>query len=519
MRRVYQFGLRPPTENANLVREQLRHAHAYRNDLVAIERGRRWAIRALDDTDAVREAVSLVKVSTKTSRKQAIAGLRVARNAAREVAKPELDLIAEREHDILLSARAHTKAFWGQYLDIEAAHRQSRSAPLYGTDAITPSDPRFVRWRGEGQIGIQLQGGASTAKMLTGTDTRCRLIMRDGPYGMLWIRVGSEGRAPIWAQFPIKVHRKVPDTASWKWVRVSLRKEGTREYWTCEITVDDSATPARMLDKELKGAIAVEWAWDPLDGDQVRVANWADDAGNRGEIVLPAKIVKGIKKPDGIRAVRDLLLNDLRPKLARSIQESADKKPRWLIEAGNVLHLWKSPERFYALVDRWRRERCDACRPAYEMLDAWWIRDTHLYDYEAGARREAHRERREMYRVLAAQWSRKYKTVLLSDQDLSREARFGDESSWRFLAGCYELRGALRNAFGDDAVDAKWRDKVGEDDEREWCERTRDAWKVDAEDSRFVRKKESTGNAWAARKAKAAEKRGVGSVADGQLEA
>ena len=46
-RRVYQFGLLPPTDGADQVRAQLRAAHEYRNDLVAIERGRRTALRAV----------------------------------------------------------------------------------------------------------------------------------------------------------------------------------------------------------------------------------------------------------------------------------------------------------------------------------------------------------------------------------------------------------------------------------------------------------------------------------------
>src|SRR5271167_4725493 len=45
---VYRFGLLPPTENAAVVRRQMRLAHDYRNLLVEIERGKRAALRALD---------------------------------------------------------------------------------------------------------------------------------------------------------------------------------------------------------------------------------------------------------------------------------------------------------------------------------------------------------------------------------------------------------------------------------------------------------------------------------------
>src|SRR5579863_7173261 len=140
MRRVYQYGLRAPTpETARIVAEQLRAAHDYANDLTAIERGRRWALRQVDDTPEVREAIELVKAATKSDRKAAVVKLRDARRAAREAAPEELERIADLEHSILIDARKLTRCYWGSYLDVEAAHRQSRQAPLYGDDAIEPS--------------------------------------------------------------------------------------------------------------------------------------------------------------------------------------------------------------------------------------------------------------------------------------------------------------------------------------------------------------------------------------------
>jgi hypothetical protein len=510
MRRVYQFGCLPPSDGADLVRDQLRHAQAYRNDLVAIERGRRHALRLVDDTPDVRDAIESVKAATKSTRKSAVAVLRLARKVAREAAVEELARIQVLEETIRRDARALTPTFWGTYIDVEASHMQSRSAPLYGDDAITPSDPRFARWRGEGQLGIQLQGGLPTHDALAGADTRVRLVLgppqqRGRRYGTLWLRVGSNGRDPVWAQWPVKCHRAVPDAAIWKWVRVSLRREGFREQWTVEITVDDPSPHPHELDRELAGAIAVEWEWSLVDGHGIRVARWADHRGQTGEVMLPQSIVSGIRKPDGIRAVRDLVLNDLRPKLARSLRECHEPLPRWLSDAAATMHLWKSPDRFHGLAMRWRREKCDVARAAYEMLDAWQMgTEGHLYEYESGARREALRERREFYRLLAAKWSREYKAALLSDQDLSREARFGEESDVRTTAGVYELRGALRNAFGEaDTVESQWRDEPGEEEDRLWCERTRDAWIAGGArgDGRFAERKEKTANAWAKRKA------------------
>jgi len=527
MRRVYKFGLRPPTEGADLVLDQLRAAHNYQNDLIAIERGRRWALRQIDDTPEVRDAVEAVRVATKADRKAAVGALRLARKAARDAAPEELARIAELDASIRKDARAITPCYWGSYLDVEARHQQTRQAPLYGEDVVTPSDPHFRSWHScdpkarprlpttpEGQLGVQLQKGITTAQAYACEDTRVRLRRggaKDGNlrYGFLSIRVGSEGRDPVWAMWPVKISREIPDSAVWKWVRVSVRHEGRHEHWSCEITVDDPATPSRELDTDLTGTLAVEWEWTPTEDGAMRVARWADDRGGKGEVILPERIVSGIRKPDGIRAVRDKLSNEAREKLQLEIRE-AKNAPEWLLQEAATMHLWRSPQRLYRLLHRWDREWSKGAPDIRTKVLEWAKRDAHLWDYEAGARGQALRRRRDFYRCLAADWARRYKRVLLSDQDLSREARFGPDSDRRFTASVAKLRQCLRNAFGADWTDAKWRDGASPEDGRAWCERTRDAWTSGGArgDSRFAERKEITTNAWAERKRKSAEKKG-----------
>lgn len=528
--RVYRFGCLVPTEGLALVRQQLRAAHDYANELTAIERGRRAALRVIYETPEIAEASERVRQATRSTRKAMIAQLCELRRIVRDNAADEIARIGELEKSILKDARAATPCFWGSYLDVEAAHRQSRSAPLYGDDAITPSDPRFVPWRGDGlmsgQVGIQLQGGLSTADALQGADTRVRLILEPDRrkrtpeqanarrarrrYGTLWLRVGSDGRDPIWTKVPILVDRPVPHSATWKWVRLSVRMQGLRERWTCEITVDDAAPAPRALDTQLSGVLFVEWSWDALDDDAIRVATWCDDRGGTGEVVLPASIARGIRKPDGIRAVRDVTANEFRSRFARALRECGEALPPWLARARDTVHLWKSLNRLHELAMRWRAEQCDLARAAYEMLDTWQARDWHLYEYEVNARAEAIGERLDWYRCLARRWAQSYRSVLLSNQNLSREAQFGDESDVRFTAAVYSLRNAVRNAFADDAWDGRWKDGPrSENDERSWCERARDAWMAGGarKDTIVVPRKEKTTNAWAKRKARATEKR------------
>lgn len=548
--RVYQFGCKPPVSGADVVREQIRAAHDYRNDLVAVERGRRHALRVLLDTPEVHEAEALVKAATKTDRKirlRELSRLRKETLASRrcdgghwevpvewiETAgrrrqlrydhSPlyESDRIALLDKSIRGDARELTASFWGSYLTIEASSDQVRKMPLYDQDGLTPSDPKFQRAREtrigsnvyEGQIGIQIQGGLLTRDVLAGTDTRVRLApdrfadrkQTGHPWRVLWLRVGSEGRAPVWAQFPVRLHRQIPDAARWKWARVSCRAEGTHAIWTCEITVDDPAPPARSLDRALSGTVAVEVEWVTSGNQAIRVASWRDDAGSAGAVELSARDVAAIKKSSDLRAVRDLVRNDVAPRIARALRETPGIPP-WLAAEGATMHLWVSLSRFHRLYHRWTTEAPDVAPKVLVMLREFVLRDRHLWQYADGARGQALRRRREQYRVLAAEWGRRYRSVILDDRDLSREARWGEESDLRFLAGPSELRSALRLVFGADVSEHPWtpRARLSETEEREWCERALDAKKAEGAraDENAGGFQHVHGGAWARRQAK-----------------
>jgi hypothetical protein len=494
------------------------HAHRYKNDLVEVERGRRAAIREIQDADpAVAQATALLRAATSATRQSAVRALAKARNEA--FTAEERARVRELDREIRLSLRAATKAYWGTYLIVEAAADASRQEPLYDRDMVTPIAPRFRRWTGEGSIGVQLQNNKLTCgQLLAARDTQARLVLRpprddrdrvQQRYGDLWLRVGSEGRAPVWATWPIKLHRHLPDAGQVKWIRVTARRVGTREEWSCEVTVDDPAPRAVELDDSLSGAVAVELEWCE-DGGRVRVASTLDHEGRRGSVWIGEHLVAGLRKPEGIRSVRDTLLNDLRERLARAIVESRDA-PMWLLGEASTLSLWRSPSRFRELARRWRERRDDSARGAYELLDAWEIRDDHLLDYEDGQRKGAIRARTDLYRRTAADLARRYRTVVLPERDLSREAMFGGDSSWRQFAGVSTLVLAIKHAARSTSTHP-W----PKDDHHEWLERAIEGWRA-AEASGAARGRgneadlrASRGGAWARRKARKTERSGEG---------
>jgi len=269
VKRVYRFGCRV-LSGIETIDAQMVAAHRYGNDLVAIERGRRWALRQIDDTPEVRAAIELVEASTKSTRKEAFAALRAARKEARLGAAAELERIAVLDAQIRRDARALTEAWWGNYLTIEASAQQQRSMPLYSIDdGFTPSDPHFARWDGDSQVGVQIQGGLTTDEVIGCSDMRVRLHLgvehRRWRESVLWMRLGSgeplspggHRREPIWATIGVRLDRMIPANARWKWVRLSRRRNGPidrtslvsrrkgdgswptpLERWSVEITVE-----------------------------------------------------------------------------------------------------------------------------------------------------------------------------------------------------------------------------------------------------------------------------------------
>ncbi len=549
--RVEACGLLPPIENADEVLRQMRAAHRYRNTLVEIERARRAAVReaevsaglraALDavtaaqaTVDALRERVAAAKSST---RKRAVSAelaseLKAARvvlsdakrafgarrAAVRETVTEAAKAINDRAAELRRSARAECGAHWGTYLLIEAAADQAQKAPLW--DGASPNDPAFVRWDGAAAIGVQLQGGIGAEDL--DDDTQIRVVApetsaeelarwerkrarlgdptwrpaegRDhAKRRTLWVRVGSTGagnRIPVWAKFPMVLHRPLPPGARIKAVRVSVRPIGSREEWrallTLELPAGHTAEPCGA------GAVAVHLGWRQIrrekDGDDevsLRVAVAIGGDGHREEMVLDPRTLAGLRIASGIESVRDKHFDRVRPLLAEALRDPAVAAalPERMQAEAKTMHAWRSVERLRAFVWRWEAAGapggdapCDEAQlwrdhtpePARARLVqgdtlraamlAWAHHDRHLHDYADNQRVSSQRHRRELYRIFAAGLARRYSTLVLDDTDRSELARVPKAEpgvevmpdavrSNRVLAAVYSLEDSLKNAF------------------------------------------------------------------------
>ena len=411
--RTYCYGAKAPIEGANLVRQVLERAHRYYNDRIAF-----------------------LRVESEARARAALADP-AAREAAKKLAHEEM-LAAERE----TRSRCGFNDSPGTYLQIEDATRKAAAmsavvtakkegtcprckAPFATGEMITihttkklllacakcGNGPRPRRWDDSGLVAAQLQYGRSDAEIEGGEDRHVRLV-GEGKHRVLWLRVGTdESRGPIWTKFPIVYHRPLPAGASAKWVRMCVRRVGTKLKWDAQFVIEVPSETWALPPPTL-GTIAVDVGWRDFGADGLRVATWVDDTGAAGELRLPRAMLDRDQKVSDLRSIRGKAFNAARDRLVDERRAHGEGWPTWLREETHSLHQWRSTTKLAGLVSRWGRRMPAPMAPACAEYEAWRAQDKHLLEWEANQREAILRERREVYRLFALQLARYRKVVM-----------------------------------------------------------------------------------------------------------
>lgn len=476
------FRAYAPTRNAEAVDEALFRAHRYRNQLCELELKRRAnlndlinqlapdyvaAAQAVEAQEAKCEEITatIKKRSQKAQKrvpataeekaelKQARELLKELRKTARELKKDayarpavveQTKLIQEAHQAAHREARGNSGIYWGTYLFVEDSAKTFSKGP----------PPRFASWRGEGTIGVQLQGGMLLEDAINGKSRIFQLLLdktpardkirlekgKDGkmrprpprsrrreyyPRGKARIRIGStEGREPIFAEFPIRWTRDLPAGTKIKWAYVSRRKVATQVYWELRITAEvPHATRQPLAD-----CVAVHVGWRKLSGGGLRVAMWRGSDGETGELIIPHRRLTSRDKCSSLQSIRDTKYEKVKRVVAKWVDRAArrgQEVPEFLKEARQHMLQWRSIERMHKLLEKWRHERFDGDRVIFEFLhgrmdvknDGWRKWDKHLWLWEAHQRQNLRLWRTDLYRVFAKRLAEKYGFVGLMQCD------------------------------------------------------------------------------------------------------
>jgi transposase len=486
---VYRYGLRPPCENVDLVSDQIHLAHQYYNKLIEIERDRRKKVRAimgvhptvepLEEEATAKKAVvdaaiadlrathraSRSRSSTKEQRKRVKiarqqlktvrAELRKAKAALKDdtAVQTAINKVNESAQATIRKERAICGCYWGTYLIIEKAVDAARKAAFV--------DPHFRRWTGHGAVAVQIQKGLSSFEALACDSTLLRIFVGSNPKrSELKMRVGTvQGKTtPIWATWPLILHRPLPRVATIKDVKVLRERLAGKDRWSVHFTL--SLPDGWRRETCGTGTVAVDIGWRVRPSGLLRVAYFRDNQGYEEEILLEGAVRSGFRKVEDLRSTRDKNFNIERDWLAawmRRQTKQGASLPDWLIEAATTLHAWRSTARLAALARTWRDSRFAGDTLAYPRLEDWRKQDKHLLSWEANQRDKSLARRKDQYRNIAARLSRKYHTLVLEQFDLSvmqrhvlPESDKGEIASARLYqrdAACSVLRSNLINGF------------------------------------------------------------------------
>jgi len=355
---VMKYGLLPPVFNADVVEEQLWHAHRYRNELVSVECKVRDLKRAAEDEYGIRELLGQIKdlgvekaklykgksdkdrSSKEFAEKVEAIDEKIAKLIARikelratpalkarmlEIngkestgkKKTRAEAFSDKTPNNGIAARMRRQAshdspaFWGTKLLVDKAFFESSKVPMY--EGREDNNPEFKRWKGEGSLSVQIQGGKGKIPLdIFSNDHRAiidpvdtvaltserRCDRRRAARTTLTMAVAGTARGKseyIVAKWPMILHRPLPPNSRITWVTVTRRRRGPDLRWSCEITVE--------LDKQSEkpplpagGTVAVVLGWRAVEGNKIRVAHWLSEDGETGVFDLSRdKIVEKIE--------------------------------------------------------------------------------------------------------------------------------------------------------------------------------------------------------------------------------
>ncbi len=472
--RVERYGLLPPTLLRERVASEMRAAAAYYNALISLERCRRDVFRSLrrayvpeidpleEEVVRRREALSALRDQIKLTKRE-VGARDVVRALSEQATEERTRLFAAKAalkdarararddaglREAALALEERTKVWhkglrrsiapsWGTYLLVERSIEQARRAvvdPAYRRVRGKERVSRQLEDLGQGAIGVQVQGGMTAEALYAGTSTQLQIVDaplsyrrgRRTPRGlrkcatkMLRIRVGSgEGRVPVFAEFPLIHHRPLPEGAVIKGATVRLQVVGMQERWSVSITYEAECVPMPPR----SGVVALDLGWRKRPDGGLRVAYWVDDAGEHGEIVMPASVRGRLRKCDDLRSIQDVLFNRVIRGLTRWLPKALFV-PKWLTARTERLDRWRSHARLRRVVTHWRDNRFPGDWRVFPVLERWLHRSRHLSQWEENARDNALRQRHDAYCVVAARLARRYGVVVLEEFDLSAQKR------------------------------------------------------------------------------------------------
>lgn len=484
--KIYRYGIptsvRHDVTNREAIERELRSLSQYRNAVreVEVERRARYreAVQRYPDVAEYQQRIGLIsqeidqlveeaKAERKAQRKRVKDPERTVRIKELKLQRKELVAkVKETKAQLadapeVLAVEQYAREAWKAMYNAEFAPRAwgtrlRADEHLHQSFTQSKEDPRFRRYDGTGEIAVQIQssnkdgvtrGGLTTEGLLACKDTRARLEHCKGRYYRLHLRVDSEGRAPVWASWPVVLHRPLPPGANIKWVvaqRIRAPHRGTLGHPDCGFTwqvlfiIESTSFIVPLRTSGHVGAI--NFGFRKLDeAGSLRVGYVVGTDGTRREITLESygprerhsgryqypsgrerrhrpSVRVGLQFADKKRSQRDTEFNAIRKKL----MAARDTAPEWLQQATETLPHWRNPAKLHRVRVRWAGERYDGDGEIFAAVDSWARADRHNMQHEVGCRERAYAARTAMYRSIARELCLQFREIRIPKSALAK---------------------------------------------------------------------------------------------------
>lgn len=454
--RIYSYYCSTPQTNLAYIDEQIRLQHPYRQRLVKLVRDTRTAVNNLQlaihkklnqlkiELTAAEEAVEQARLALKqaNARSRCRVDTEAQRKAVTELInrKKEAKLAFEVERAKCWRNREFVKGRKKLWKACKAAEKRlaaeaSEVGLYWGSKAIVMQSvepmkkgkiwPAFREQRFDGKIAVQTQNGLSLSELYACENTLVRVEPLDPAVfeirnrkhrrTVCMLRVGSDAKKkPVWAKLSFIMHRPIPEGSRVQWVYLLRRKIGLHVSWRLQFVLARASWPSKHASGVGKIGLDVGWRLFP---DRLRVAVYRDSQGNEREIAIENKFLYRWKKYDELQAIRSRTLNEIRDTLSAWKKIQGDDPPKWFVDETWTLSAWKSPVRFYRLVEKWREMAIDGDDEIFRQVEAWVKQDRHLFRWQASLKRQAIAWRDDFYRKKAIELRASYGSVKIESVD------------------------------------------------------------------------------------------------------
>lgn len=499
--RVFKYGLLAPTVNADRVDDILFRAHTLYNDLITIWQERTRAYWDLDcdtvkkNTRAafdliakrreIRDRINELRSSKPKDEGTALADLKAqidALQAEGQTLTQQIDALwtenrrlrhAQYDDETYVQrvkaldkertlknnqTREASGLYWGTYNVVDRSAQQAHETSVKKGNGIPLRKP----WTGEGQVAVQIQDHERqtwssisdpkhTLVHIAPTDPRAfdpsvpknqrRKLQRT----VLKMRIASDEKGkPIFAEWPMILHRPLPDGARVTNLTVNRNKHANWDVWTVQLTVTLDATPKLAPDRVQK-AVAIDVGWRSLPDGGLRVAYWADTEGNHGELALTPRTrdrfayahTKKGQRSENLDALLKGLKDDLHGVVDPALKEAIQYLPRW-----------RAPRKFVRLLRKFADVLPVAARTR---LEAWAKLDLHNWQTEFGTRMGVVRHRNDLYSVFAARLVSQYDLIVVEDFEVGNISKRAKPEKKKDTSNDFA---AMRNAAARQRVEA-----------------------------------------------------------------